>query len=78
MPKLNVISAGKMIKILKLLGFELVRTKGSHNFFCNSKTCRTTVIPMYGKEDLSVGLLKEILKDIDLSADGYEKLRREV
>ena len=78
MPKLNVISARKMMKILNLLGFELLRTKGSHNFFCNQKTCRTTVIPMYGNEDLSAGLLKEILKDIELTVDDYEKLRRKV
>ncbi len=78
MPKLNIISAKKMIKILKLLGFKLLRKKGSHHFFINYKTKKTTVIPLHSNEDLGVGILKEILKDIELNIEEYEKLRRKV
>ncbi|MFH1402318.1 MAG: type II toxin-antitoxin system HicA family toxin [Patescibacteria group bacterium] len=75
MPKLNIISAKKMIKILKLLGFELARVKGSHYFFSNPNSGRTATVPVHGNADLSVGILKEILKDIRLSVEEYEKLR---
>jgi predicted RNA binding protein YcfA (HicA-like mRNA interferase family) len=78
MPKLVPISAKKMIKILGRLGFECVRSKGSHHFFFNRETNKTTTIPVHGKEELSVGLLKEILRDIDLSVDIYDNLRRKV
>ena len=78
MPKLNIISTKKMMKILKLLGFELIRTKGSHHFFFNSKTGKTTTIPVHGNEDLGVGIVKEILRDIELDIEHYERLRRKV
>ncbi len=78
MPKLNIISTKKMIKILKFLGFELLRKKGSHHFFINYKNKRTTTIPVHSNEDLGVGILKEILKDIELSVEEYEKLRRKI
>ena len=60
MPKLNVLPAKKMIKILKKLDFELIRIKGSHHFFFNSKTNKTTVIPLHNNKILSLGILKDI------------------
>lgn len=76
MPKLVPISAKKMIKILVALGFIEIRSRGSHHFFLNSKTKNTTVIPIHGNENLGIGLLKEILKDIDLSVTEFDQLRR--
>lgn len=78
MPKLNIIPAKKMIKILKSLGFKLMRVKGSHHFFSNPEIGRTATIPIHRNSDLSAGILKEILKDIELSVEEYEKLRRKV
>lgn len=78
MPVLNIISTKKMIKILTFLGFDLIRVKGSHHFFFNPETKRSTVIPIHRNEDLGVGIIKEILKDIELDIDTYEKLRRKV
>lgn len=67
-----------MIKILKFLGFKLIRIKGSHHFFFNIETRRSTVIPIHGNENLGIGILKEILKDIELDIDVYEKLREKL
>lgn len=75
MGKLNIISAKKMIKILRVLGFDLIRSKGSHYFFLNKTNNKTTVIPIHNNEDLGPGILKDILRDIDLDVDEYEKLR---
>ncbi len=76
MPKLHPLPAKKMIKILKKIGFKLLRVNGSHHFFLNSETSRTTTVPVHNNEVLSVGILKEILRDIELGVDDYEKLRR--
>lgn len=76
MPKLTPISAKKMIKILHVLGFELLRIKGSHHFYQNDESGKTTVVPLHNNEVLGVGILKEILKDINLSIDDYERLRK--
>ncbi len=76
MPQLNPLPAKKMVKILLRLGFQEIRTKGSHHFFFNLTTRKTATIPMHGNEYLSIGILKEILRDIDLSVKEYEQLRR--
>lgn len=76
MPKLNLLPAKKMVKILKRLGFEELRVKGSHHFFRNPITNKTATIPVHKNEYLSIGILKEILKDIELDIEEYEKMRR--
>ena len=78
MPRLVPISPKKIIKMLLDLGFQNIRSKGSHHFFLNSKTGETTTIPIHGNENLSVGLIKEIMKDINLSLSDYENLRRKL
>ena len=78
MPKLNLLPAKKMVKILKCLGFQNIRTKGSHYFFFNSTTNKTATVPVHGNEYLSIGILKEILRDIELSVEEYEKLRSKI
>lgn len=78
MARLNPLPAKKMIKILLQLGFQEVRSKGSHHFYFNPTTKKTATIPIHGNEYLSIGILKEILRDIDLSVEDYEKLRRKV
>lgn len=75
MTRLNLVSAKKMVKILLRLGFKEIRVKGSHHFFFNQETKKTATVPIHGNECLSIGILKEILRDIDLSVESYEKLR---
>ena len=67
-----------MVRILYRLGFQELRAKGSHHFFFNPVTKKTASVPVHGNEYLSIGILKEILRDIDFSVEEYEKLRREV
>lgn len=75
MPKLVPITPIRMIKILKHLGFEEVRTRGSHHFFIHPISKKSTTIPIHSNEILGVGILKQIFRDIDLSIDEYNKLR---
>lgn len=78
MPRLCPVSAKKAVKMLQHFGFQEIRVKGSHHFFFNSITKKTATVPIHGKEDLSIGILKEILRDIGLSIEEYEKARREI
>ncbi len=75
MPKLIPVTASKMTKILKHLGFEDVRVKGGHHFFINPISNKSTTIAVHSGEVLGVGILKQILRDIDLPVNEYEKLR---
>lgn len=70
MTSLRVIPAKKMVAILRRLGFELVRQRGRH------ADGRSAIVPMHPGEDLGKGLIREILKSIDLSVEEYDRLRR--
>jgi len=77
MSKLTTISGKKLGKILEKLGFEKVYGKGSHIRYIHSDG-RRTVVPTHSNEDIGVGLLVEILKQIKISKDEYEAWRRRV
>ena len=58
-------------------GFLCVRTKGSHYYFLNKVTKKTTVVPVHGNRDIGTGLLRAILRDIDMSVDDFNhKMKR--
>jgi predicted RNA binding protein YcfA (HicA-like mRNA interferase family) len=65
-----------MVKLLNKLGFSEIRQKGSHKSFRHDDG-RTTVIPFHD-EDLGRGLIRKILKDIEISTEEYETLRRDL
>ncbi len=77
MTKLVPISGKKLCKILEKLGFEKIYGKGSHVRYRHSDG-RRTVVPVHGNEEIGVSLLREILRQIKLNREDYEKLRREV
>ncbi len=66
-----------MGKILNHLGFALIRQKGSHAYF-HHPDGRATVVPFHKGEDLGRGLIRAILRDIDLSLEEYARLRRKL
>lgn len=76
MSKLTILSPKDMVKLLNTIGFVEVRQKGSHKTFKHNDG-RTTVIPFHG-EDLGRGLIRKILRDIEISTDEYEKLRKSI
>jgi len=74
MTRLVPISGKKLCKILEKFGFERIYGKGSHIRFKHSDG-RRTVVPVHGNEEIGVGLLNEILKQIKLSREEFERLR---
>ncbi|MBI5803520.1 type II toxin-antitoxin system HicA family toxin [Candidatus Pacearchaeota archaeon] len=70
--KLPKISGKELCKILEKLGFEKIYGKGSHIRFKHFDG-RRTVVPVHSNEDLGVGLLSAILKQIRMTREEFEK-----
>lgn len=73
MSKLPVVTSTQMARMLRHLGFQLLRQKGSHAYFQHSDS-RSTVVPMHRGEDLGRGLIRTILRDIEVSPDAFVRL----
>jgi predicted RNA binding protein YcfA (HicA-like mRNA interferase family) len=74
MPKLKPISSRQLIKIVKKLGFEFARQKGSHATFVN-KDGRIVVIPIRSGKKIDRGLLLKIIKkELQITRNEFEKL----
>jgi hypothetical protein len=65
------------VKTAKGLLPDLIRQKGSHAYFQHSDG-RATVVPIHRGEDLGRGLIRAILRDIEITPERFEQLRREV
>lgn len=75
MSKLKIITSIQMCKLVENIGFISARQRGSHKFYRHDDG-RTTVIPMHAG-DLDRGLVRKILRDIDISIDEYnEKMQK--
>ncbi|MGQ9780180.1 MAG: type II toxin-antitoxin system HicA family toxin [Bacillota bacterium] len=73
MSKLPLIDAKTMEKLLFMLGFQKIRQKGSHAFY-KHQDGRTTTLPFHTNKNLARPLLREILREINLSIDEYNDL----
>ena len=74
MPKLSPISARKLIQLLQKLGFEVSHQKGSHIRMVHEDGRKTTV-PFHTGEKVGVGLLRKILRDVNLSRKEFEEIQ---
>ena len=70
MSKLPIVDFRRLEKVLYLLGFERVRQKGSHVFYCH-RDGRTTTIPHHSGRDLARPLLREILREIEVTPEHF-------
>ncbi len=68
------VSGREMCKLVEKLGFQKVHQVGSHVRYVHPDGRKTT-IPVHGNEDLGKGLTLEILKQIKLTREEFEKLR---
>lgn len=62
---------------MKNLVLKKIHQVGSHARYIHPDG-RKTVVPVHGNELLGKGLLNEILKQIELDREEYERLRRKV
>jgi predicted RNA binding protein YcfA (HicA-like mRNA interferase family) len=68
MTRLPILNAKSRERILLNLGFERARQKGSHVFYRHPDG-RTTTLPHYFGRDLARPLLREILREIELTPE---------
>jgi len=73
MTRLRVVDAKSMERVLIELGFQAVRQKGSHVFYRHPDG-RTTTIPHHQGRDLARPLIREILREIELSPEQFQSI----
>ncbi len=74
MSNLKSYSGKELIAILEVLGFDVIRIKGSHHFLRHPDS-RATVIPVHKNETIGIGLFMKILKDIEMTKDEFIKMK---
>ena len=77
MSKLPVIDAKSFEKILLLIGFNIVRKKGSHVFY-RHEDGRYTTLPHHRGQDISRPLIRQILREINISIEDFISLHKKV
>jgi len=69
---LPMLKVRDIIRALKKLGFYEVRQKGSHICFKHADG-RFTLVPQHGSEDIGRGLLRQILREVELTPEEFLK-----
>lgn len=74
MPKLSPIRGRELIAILTREGFHTVRQKGSH-VRLEHPDGRKTSVPVHPGESVGKGLLRKILRDVNITPETFNHLR---
>ncbi len=70
MGQLPVLTTAEVVRILLSKGFVEVRQRGSHKQFRDMKG-RCTTVPFHQARDISPPLLRQIAKDIGMTAEEF-------
>ncbi|MGD0346008.1 MAG: type II toxin-antitoxin system HicA family toxin [Terracidiphilus sp.] len=73
MTRLPRLKGKELIRALERAGFVVERTRGSH-VFLRHPDGRTTTVPVHSGETIGPGLLRAILRDVELSVDALADL----
>jgi predicted RNA binding protein YcfA (HicA-like mRNA interferase family) len=68
MTRLPRLKGKELVRALERAGFAVNRSRGSH-VFLRHPDGRTTTVPMHSGETIGPGLLRAILRDVELSAE---------
>ena len=72
MKRLSIVDFKTMEKVLFSVGFQAVRQKGSHIFYRHTDG-RTTTVPNHRGRDLARPLIREILREIEMTPEEFRK-----
>lgn len=67
-----MLKARDVMRVLRSLDFHFVRQSGSHAFF-QHQDGRATLVPQHGGEDVGRGLLRQILREIEMTPEDFSK-----
>jgi len=70
MTRLPRLTGKEAVRALRRIGFDVVRTRGSH-VFLKHPDGRVTTVPVHSRETLGPGLLRSILRDVELSVEDF-------
>ena len=68
MTRLPRIKGRELVRALESAGFTVGRTRGSHLFLKHTDG-RATAVPIHSGEIIGPGLLRAILRDVEISVD---------
>ena len=63
----------QVLAVLRQVGFEVIRIRGSHHFLRHPDG-RTTVVPVHAGEQVGPGLLSKILADCEMTREEFGAL----
>lgn len=72
MSRLPSLTGRQLLTVLERLGFEVVRSRGSHHYLRHTDG-RTTVVPVHRGETIGRGLLSKILRDVEISREQLQE-----
>jgi predicted RNA binding protein YcfA (HicA-like mRNA interferase family) len=70
MTRLPRLKGKELVRILQRLGFIILRTRGSHVFLQHADG-RVTTVPVHSGEIIGPGLLRSILRDVEMSVEKF-------
>jgi len=70
MTRLPRLKGKEVVRALERSGFQIVRTRGSHVFLRHADG-RVTTVPVHSGETIGPGLLRSILRDVELSVNEF-------
>jgi predicted RNA binding protein YcfA (HicA-like mRNA interferase family) len=73
MPELPRVNAKETIRALRRAGFELERTKGSHQLFRRASDGRQVTVPLHGSRTLKLGTLRNILRQAGMTVEEFRE-----
>jgi predicted RNA binding protein YcfA (HicA-like mRNA interferase family) len=68
MTRLPRLKGKELVRVLERAGLTVDRSRGSH-LFLRHPDGRTTTVPIHSGETIGPGLLRAILRDVELSVD---------
>ena len=75
-PKLPVVKAKDLIRILPKMGFKMARQTGSHFIFRHEINHKIVPVPMHSNLEIKKGTLLSILKQADITKEKLVELIR--
>lgn len=77
MTRLPIVDFKTMEKVLRDLGFQPIRQKGSHVFYRHPDG-KTTTLPHHPGRDLARPLIREILREIELTPEQFQEALKKI